>query len=504
MARGLTSDPATITWRADGVRPVVTISSPTEGATTGRSVSVTFSSEVGATFECKVGNGSFAACTSPLALLLPSGPASVTIHAADPAGNLSADATRSWTVDATGPTVNVSVSPLVNGRTRADGAVTYSSPEGGVTFRCRTYLSSSAPPPFGACAPSPFNLSGFTNGQSVKIDVEGRDAFDNPTIGSATVTIDAQGPAIQTGQCTQPGLDESTTDCQIAVTDNDVASVQCRIVGVTGFANCQTDASFKNVTVEDLAAGVNTIEVRAVDDLGNIGSPGSFRPVVATYRSGHIVLEGHDYVAINGDTARILSNAVKLSYVFTHNLGRPPQVLIWCSTSTCDSTEENNVKDILLPLGVTANEITEFFDPNDLLGKGLVPRHDVFIVHDQNGRHGANLDDIGKGWTAPMIDNFVVRGATLIVLDGMDASGGQPSGTFELLVGPGALTNIRVLRDATNDNVNFGVSDPALQAGVNNPYTGPKYTIAYLVSDDRWLKSFFINTDQTMVIHRIF
>jgi hypothetical protein len=288
------------------------------------------------------------------------------------------------------------------------------------------------------------------------------------------------------------------------VSDGDVASVQCRIVGVTGFANCPTDASFKNVTVEDLAAGANTIEVRAVDDLGNIGSPGSFRPVFATYRSGHIVLEGHDYVAVNGDTARILSNAVKLSYVFTHNLGRPPQVLIWCSTSTCDSTEENNVKDILLPLGVTANEITEFFDPNDLLGKGLVPRHDVFIVNDQNGRHGANLDDIGKAWTAAMIDNFVVRGATLIVLDGMDATGGQPSGTFELLVGPGALGSIRVLRDATNDNVSYGVPDPALQTGVNNPYTGPKYTIAYLVSDDRWLKSFFINTDQTMVIHRVF
>jgi hypothetical protein len=103
-----------------------------------------------------------------------------------------------------------------------------------------------------------------------------------------------------------------------------------------------------------------------------------------------------------------------------------------------------------------------------------------------------------------MFDNFVDLGGTVIVLDGMDASGGQPSGTFQLLIGSGALTNIRVLRNATDDTIKYGVSDPALQVGVTDGYIGPKYTIAYLISDDRWRKSFFINVDQTMVIHRLF
>jgi len=349
-------------------------------------------------------------------------------------------------------------------------------------------VSTPTPPPFGACAPSPFNLSGFSHGQSVTIDVEGRDALDNASIGSLTVTIDEQGPMIQIGQCAQPNLDESRTDCQITVTGGDVASVQCLIVGVTGFRACPTDASFKTVTIDDLAAGDNAIEVRAIDDLGNIGDPDGFSPITARYATGHIVLEGHDYVDANGDTRRILANAVQLSYVFTHNLRRRAQVLIWCSTSTCDSPEEKNVKDVLTSVGITGAEITEFFDPADLLGKGLVPQHDIVIVHDQNGKH-PNIDGIGKIWDVALLQEFVRRGGTLIVLDGTTSDGRTPSLTHMLLVGMGVIarTDPTVLSDQI---IKYGDADLPLQNGVANGYTAPKNTVGYNGQTSGWLRPF--------------
>jgi hypothetical protein len=408
------------------------------------------------------------------------------------------------TIDAQGPQITIT-GP--SGRTGRTGTLTFtydSSVDNTGTFTCTVTDPQGATIASGTCSPANGLAWTASFGGTYTGRVNGTDGLGNTTFKTQTWTVDANGPTIQAGQCTQPGLDESTTNCQIAVTDNDIVAVQCRIVGVTAFGTCPTDASFKNVTVEDLAAGANTIEVRAVDDLGNIGNTAGFAPVFASYRTGHVVLEGHDYLNVNADTARILSNAVRLSYVFTRDLGRPPQVLIWCATSTCDSSEERNVKDILATVGVGGGEITEFFDPADLVGKGLVPRHDVFIVHDQNGRHGGNLAAIGRSWTTPMLESFVGLGGTVIVLDGMDASGGQPSSTFQLLIGSGALTNIQFLRNATDDRVNYGVSDAALQVGVTDGYIGPKYTIAYLVFDDRWRKSFFINTDQTMVLHRLF
>jgi hypothetical protein len=276
-ARGVTSDPVTVTWRADGVLPTVTIDNPAQdGVTTGPSVSVAFSSEMGATFACKVGAGAFNPCTSPLSLLLADGAASVTVHATDAAGNVSTDVRRTWTVDATGPTVSMTVTPLANGATRANAQVTYSSLETGVTFECRAYLQGTpTPPAFAACAATGITLGryGFNHGAKITIDVRGRDTFLNPgTPATTNATVDERGPVIT---ITSPGARTGASGTLTFTYDNTVdgsGTFTCSVLDVAGTvvktAACTTAGG---MAFGPLAAGSYTAHVDGVDGVNNTG-----------------------------------------------------------------------------------------------------------------------------------------------------------------------------------------------------------------------------------------
>lgn len=273
-ARGLTSDPVTVSWRADGMAPTVTIDDPAaDGVTTGPSVDVAFSSEMGATFECKVGNGAFNACTSPLAVLLADGPASVTVHATDAAGNVSADARRSWTVDATGPVVTMQVTPLAGGATRANASVTYGSQEAGVTFECRAYIQGATAPAFAACAAKGITLGGygFEHGDKVTIDVRGRDTFQNPGVAATTnATIDDQGPVITpTAPAAKTGASGSvafTYDSNVDASGTFTCSVLDAGGSVVTTAACSPGNA---MAFGPLVQGTYVARVDGVDAVGN-------------------------------------------------------------------------------------------------------------------------------------------------------------------------------------------------------------------------------------------
>ncbi len=109
-----TSTAHTVT--VDNVPPETTLDpSGPSGTVNSTSASFSFSSEAGATFECKLDAEAFAACDSPKGYTgLSDGSHTFQVRAGDAAGNVDANPEgRTWTVDAMAPTVTV-VTPPVN------------------------------------------------------------------------------------------------------------------------------------------------------------------------------------------------------------------------------------------------------------------------------------------------------------------------------------------------------------------------------------------------------
>ena len=124
------------------------------------SASLAFSSsESGSSFECKLDDGPWQACTSPRALTgLADGDHTLRVRALDTAGNADqTEATRSWTVDTQAPDTTISTGPA--GPTASTSAdLGFSSSETGSSFECK--LDDGA---WQACT-SPRALTGLAQG----------------------------------------------------------------------------------------------------------------------------------------------------------------------------------------------------------------------------------------------------------------------------------------------------------------------------------------------------
>lgn len=115
-ATGTMGAAASFNWTHDSVVPAApTMMSAVSGITNQRNNSVSFSSQDSgsgiARFEC-LNSGQYAACTSPLSYSnVADGSYSVQVRAVDRAGNVSATATASWTVDTVLPVIAFSQTP---------------------------------------------------------------------------------------------------------------------------------------------------------------------------------------------------------------------------------------------------------------------------------------------------------------------------------------------------------------------------------------------------------
>ena len=134
------ASPATRTFTVDTVAPDTTITSGPSGTITATSATFGFSSETGATFECRLdtpaGTGTFSACTSPKAYTgLAQGAHTFHVRARDAAANTDATpATRAFTVSgcsqtaAPGADLNAFITGLAAGQTGCLQAGTYGVP----------------------------------------------------------------------------------------------------------------------------------------------------------------------------------------------------------------------------------------------------------------------------------------------------------------------------------------------------------------------------------------
>lgn len=115
-AGNVDSTPASQSWTIDTAVPDTTITAGPSGLTNQTTASFSFSATEPATFECQVDAGSWTECTSPRSLTaLSDGSHTFAVRATDVDLNTDpSPASRTWTVDATAPTIT--------GRSPADGA----------------------------------------------------------------------------------------------------------------------------------------------------------------------------------------------------------------------------------------------------------------------------------------------------------------------------------------------------------------------------------------------
>jgi hypothetical protein len=259
-AGNVDASPATRTWTVDATPPETTITGgPPAGSTTGPGVSFTFSSEAGATFECRLHTGTFSPCTSPQSLTgLTTGVYTFSVRAIDAVGNVdSTPATRSWTVDATPPDTSILSGPT--GVISATSVTfTFSSTETGSTFQCRLNTGS-----FVSCS-SPYTITGLTDGAQT-FEVRAIDGVGNvdPTPATRSWTVDTQPPETT---ITSGPADSSTTGPGVTFnfTSSETGSTFECSLDAGPFLPCTSPQTLS------LSNGSHTFSVRAIDAVNNI------------------------------------------------------------------------------------------------------------------------------------------------------------------------------------------------------------------------------------------
>jgi CSLREA domain-containing protein len=262
--------PDSRSWTIDTTAPETTIDSGPSGLTSDATPTYTFSSEPGASFQCRVGAAPFAACTSPhTTAALADGAHTFEVRAADAAGNVDGSAaSRAITVDTVAPQTTIDSGPA--GLTN-DSTPTYAfSSEPGASFQCRVDTGA-----FAACT-SPHTTAALTDGAHT-IEVRATDAAGNADASPASRAITVDTAAPQTTIDSGPsGLTNDPTPTY-SFSSEPGAGFQCR-VDSGSFTPCSSPH-----TTAALAEGAHTFEVRATDGAGNIdGSPASRAVTVDT------------------------------------------------------------------------------------------------------------------------------------------------------------------------------------------------------------------------------
>ena len=257
-AGNLDPTPATLTWTVDSTAPDTVITSgPAAGSTTAADVTFAFNSpDSTATLQCSLDGAAFAACTSPRAFTLGDGAHSFAVRARDTSGLVDpTPAMRTWTVDATPPSVMITSTPNALSNT-ATGTFAFSSTDATAAFACK--VDSGA---FAACT-SAFTTASLPDGGHT-FTVRATDIVGNSSTASFSWTIDTMPPTVTVTPVATPTNDATPS---VAFTVTGATAIQCR-VDTGGFATCTSP-----FTPAALADGSHTVTVRGTDAAGNPGT----------------------------------------------------------------------------------------------------------------------------------------------------------------------------------------------------------------------------------------
>lgn len=171
------ASPASYIWTVDTVAPVVSISSPIGGSTSGPTGPIIYSVGDSTSVTCTLDGSAFACSTSgSYAFTLSDSNHTFTVVGTDAVGNSSASASVTWHVDTTGPVVTLATTPDSTSASDA-AAFTFTSNETPTTFTCALDGSASTPCTSGV---SYLTLADGPHAFSVR----GTDQFGN--VGTAT------------------------------------------------------------------------------------------------------------------------------------------------------------------------------------------------------------------------------------------------------------------------------------------------------------------------------
>jgi hypothetical protein len=302
-----TSRAATSTWTVDTTPPPApSISSGPANPTNQTSASFAFTDTDGtATFLCSLDGAGFAACASPKSYPGPLSAGSHTfrVEAKDPAGNVGAPTSFTWTIDTTAPVVTVTF-PAAGGLYSAASWNAGCAPNAGICgsatdpsgvtaglvsiqrLSTGLYWNGTS---FGSAAEVFDNATASSNvgttftgyyplslppDGSYTVHVRATDGAGNTTPAgsqvSLTFTIDTSPPAapsISSG----PASPTNVTSASFQFSGEAGASFLCRLDG-GAFAACASPQSYAG----PLAAGSHTFQVEAKDAAGNVGPAASY------------------------------------------------------------------------------------------------------------------------------------------------------------------------------------------------------------------------------------
>ncbi len=250
-------------FTVDTTAPVVSITGPTANQKfSTRSIATAFTvSETGSTAQCKLDSGAYAPCTTGYTFSgVGDGTHTISVLGTDRAGN-TATATRTFSVDATVPTVTIT-SPLNGAYLRSTSlSAAWTVSETGTTVQCKLDAAS-----FASCT-SPKAYSALAQG-SHSFTVKSTDGYGNVGTTVSSFTVDTSAPIVT---ISSPAAGQTITSSSVPVSfsANESASFQCKIdSGV--LAACTSPTTFTG-----LANGSHTAVVQATDLAGNASAAAS-------------------------------------------------------------------------------------------------------------------------------------------------------------------------------------------------------------------------------------
>jgi hypothetical protein len=240
--------------------PTITSAPPDPSNSTDATFAFT-DDEVTATFVCKLDGGGYSDCASPFTYSgLTEGSHTFRVKARDLAGNQSAPASYSWTIDVTPPPAPTITSEPPNVTASTTATFAFTDGESSATFRCRLDGGS-----FSICtSPKTYtDLGEGTHTFSVKAIDE---AGNQSTVTSYTWMIDLTNPVVTIDPASEPRDPTNQTSANFVFTSNKEGSTfQCRLDG-GAFSSCSSPKAYSS-----LADGRHSFGVKATDLLGNEG-----------------------------------------------------------------------------------------------------------------------------------------------------------------------------------------------------------------------------------------